>query len=228
MSIPTHVSSTSSATDTNTNWPTASVQADDVAVETCLLYGTGSPNCGAPAGWTLVGDVLYSTTFRIVTAWKRLTAGEGTHAWPAPTGTLSNRSIMSTIVRGCPTTGDPWDVYSISSNTVSNNPLAVVCPTTTVADCLFVVHVGNPSSCTMSGEANADWTSVTERHDTAATNSSRHAWTGEKATAGASANFTATASSAARDLWAVFAFKPATGGPDTTNQGRRALLGVGK
>ena len=227
MAVPTHINTAGAqggAITTNTNWY-ATTANNDIGVETMAVSGAGAA-ATVPSGWSSpISDVTVGT-YRLITTWKRCGVNEPNHAWSAITGT--NRFILSTVIRGCPTSGDPWDVLTDGTAAASTS-MSIALGTTVYSDCLYLVHIGNPGSCTVASGAAANLSSVTEQYDTATTSNSRHAFTGGLATAGAGGTLTGTFSSSLAAAWMVIALKSTTsttGG--TVLGGRKTLLGVGR
>lgn len=223
MVLPTHISTTGAqgaSITTNTNWYSTTA-TDDIGYETMAVSGAGAA-ATVPSGWTQISDVTVGT-YRLITCWKRCGTNEADHAWSAITGT--NRFILSTVIRGCVASGNPWDVLTDGTAAASTS-MSIGLGTTVTSDCLYLVHVGNPGACTTSAVADANLSSVTEQYDTSTASNSRHAFTGGLATAGAGGTMTATFSSSLAAAWSAVALKPSVTG--AVLGGRQELLGVGR
>ena len=224
MALPTHISTTGaqgSGISTNGNFY-ATTASNDIAVESLFLTGT-TPAGTPPGGWTQISDQLVSATCRLLTIWKRCGVNEAAPVWTSLSG---NRFFNSTIIRGCVTTGDPWDVLTDGQETAST-AISIDLGTTVYSDCLYLIHIGRNSTGTASGEADANLSSLTERYDTPSTNS-RIAYTGGLAVAGAGGTLTATTTSSARKLWCALALKSTTSVLASGNPRQLALMGVGR
>ena len=223
MAIPTHISTTGgqgSGISSNGNFY-ATTASNDIAVESLFLTGA-TPAATPPGDWTQISDQLVSATCRLLTIWKRCGVNEAAPTWSSISG---NRFFNSTIIRGCVTTGDPWDVLTDGQETAST-AISIALGTTVYSECLYLIHIGRNSTGTASGEAAANLSSLTERYDTPATNS-RIAYTGGLAVAGAGGTLTATTTSSARKLWCALALKSTSSVIGTAMNGRSSLLGVG-
>lgn len=216
MGLPTHISSTGaqgSGVTTNTNFYATTAQ-DDVAIESMAVSGAGAA-ATPPSGWTQISDVTVGT-YRLITCWKLCGVNEADHAWTSITG--GNRFILSTVIRGCPNTGNPWDVLTDGTAAASTSFSAAL-GTTVFSDCLYLIHIGNPGSCTISSEADSNLSSITEQYDTATTSNSRHCVTGGLAIAGAAGTLTATQSASLAQAWMAIALKSTTSVTTTDTSG---------
>jgi len=153
-----------------------------------------------PTGYAILnsGTVIVSTgtVTRLTVFWKRATASE-----VAPTVTDPGNHAIGRIiaVRGCVTSGNPWNITATATELVSDTSVSIPGATTTAADCLilavFTTGTDVTSTVHVTGWANASLANVVERMDN---------WTasglggglgmasGEKATAGAYSATTAT------------------------------------
>lgn len=193
------VAGTTSAT---MSWPAAySAVTDDVGI--IFVECEGTDTLTAPSGWgQVVQSVLASgTTSKLTALWRRLIVGDTAPVIADP-GDHINAQII--VVRGCVTSGNPWNQALASTETVSDTTISTPTVTTTVADCLILTAAGTgqdvSSTAGVTGWTNAALASLTERMDT---------WTlsglgggfamasGQKAVAGAVGNTTATLSLAA-------------------------------
>lgn len=163
----------------------------------------------APAGYTegpggpqTVGGAGGSLSARITWFYKRAGASESNPTVPDP-GTQCE--VIMFAIRGCPTIGDPWDVFTGSTQAaITNAANAVIMPgvTTTDVNRLIVHLIGrniDNLGAAFSGESNANLANLTEQADfgtAAGTGSGLCIVSGEKATAGATGNTLATASPA--------------------------------
>ena len=94
----------------------ASTLADDVAIVICAQHDNVVATI--TAGWTIVDATNNTTALRTFWAWKRLVGGDGN---PTITHAAGDAIIAQIAVfRGCVTTGDPFDVKSVSANASSS------------------------------------------------------------------------------------------------------------
>lgn len=185
----------------------AGTAENDILVMLC--YTANGENLTA-TGYTAAGNTPQSNTdfgFRLGILWKRAGASES-----APTTNDSGTTNAALIMgfRGCVTTGDPWDATSGSGNVASSTSIVVPGVTTTVANAMVVsvceFYRIAQSTTNFSGGANGNLTDFTERIDVSEflgpLDGGFGAWTGIKATAGATGNTTAThAASVPTNYW---------------------------
>lgn len=127
-----------------------------------------------------------------------MTAGE---AAPAITTTANHKIGRMIVVRGCRTTGNPFEAAPASTELVADTTVSIPGMTTTSDNCLILYAFGTGQDITSTagatGWANASLGSVSERMDnwTATGTGGGFAMaSGEKATAGATGAMTATLS----------------------------------
>lgn len=118
--------------------PAVSFQDGDV------IIGVGESNGGqnfptiATNGFAhidTVSPVVQSTNTQLSVIWRRWTAGLTAHAW----GDSGDHNIGAYVaVRGCKTTGNPWNVVSVGTDATLDNSAQWTTVTTTVADCLVL------------------------------------------------------------------------------------------
>jgi hypothetical protein len=163
---------------------------DDILL---LLIETANEAIAAPDGtWGAVDNSPSSTSgastaSRITAYWKSAGSGE-----VAPTLADPGDHIHAVILgfRGCPTSGDPWNVTAAGTVNATNS-VSIPAVTTTLANCLIVniLSIGGDFSGAdrVDSFTNAGLTSLTERYD-AGTNigngGALAVATGIKATAG--------------------------------------------
>jgi hypothetical protein len=194
-----------------------SAVADDVAVTVHECDSTDTLNI--PSGWALVASqsLTSGTTSKLSAIWRRLQAGDTA---PSITDAGNHQVGRMIILRGCVTTGDPWDGVPVTATElVADNSVSTPTLTTTVADCLilaaFSTGQDTASTAGATGWANANLSGVTERMDdwtALGTGGGFSMATGGKATGGATGATTATLSLTVnfKALMTV-AFKPASG-----------------
>jgi len=153
-----------------------------------------------PTGYAILnsGTVIVSTgtVTRLTVFWKRATASE-----TAPTVTDPGNHAIGRIiaVRGCVTSGNPWNITATATELVSDTSVSIPGATTTAADCLIlaVFTTGTDVSSTVhvTGWANASLANVVERMDNWTSNGLGGGLgmaSGEKSAAGAYDPTTAT------------------------------------
>lgn len=168
------------------------------------------------SGWTEFTSSPQNATAdtQLTCLWRRYQTGDGN---ASITG-FSNHALWRTIaIRGCSTTGDPYDVTSGYNNGgVASASIVIPGATTTVAECLILAITADGVDAsggrvTDGTWANADLTNITDRVDfgtTTGNGGGLAAATGEKAAAGAYGNTTATYVSSRRHGAMTIAFKP--------------------
>jgi hypothetical protein len=202
--------------------------ADDIAVS---FIETESEAVTPPTNWGPVTNVTVSsgTITRLSAIWRRLTASEASPLIADPGNHMVGQMI---ILRGCVTTGNPWDIFGTSTELVADSSVSIPGVTTTVANCLILqaFSTGQDVATTtgVTGTwANAALVNVTERMDNwaiAGLGGGFAMASGEKAVAGATGAMTATmTASLAANFKALMtiAFKGATAGPAVRPKQRR-------
>lgn len=171
-----------------------------------ILLHEMDPVLSAAALGTVTGfaDVLNSPVSqtgglptRLTARWHRATGPEsGTVSVPAVTNHHSARIIG---VRGCVTSGNPWNVTAGALQSDTSTTVTWSGVTTAANDCLILLALTTgtdvASTAMVSGYANAGLANITERVDNwtlSGTGGGIAAATGEKATAGATGATTAT------------------------------------
>src|SRR5262245_21357519 len=192
------------------------IQINDIML---LFVQTANESVSTPSGWTAVADSPQGTgtggaagSVRITVFWRRVTLTEG-----APTITDPGDHAVAQIwaFRGCPTSGDPWDVTSGNTG-ASSTSVSIPGDTTTVANCLVVLVVANATDTATpqtSGYTNADLANLTEGTDFNSTQGVGGGFaiiTGQKVAAGAYGATTATLATASAQGRMSIALKPGT------------------
>lgn len=191
-----------------------SAVADDIAVTFHECDSTDTLNL--PSGWALVASqsLTSGTTSKLSAIWRRLQAGDTA---PSITDAGNHQIGRMIVLRGCITSGDPWNVAQTATELTADNSVSTPAVTTTVADCLVLAafSTGQDTSSTAGATAwaNASLANIAERMDnwTALGTGGGFAMaSGEKATAGSVNATTATLSLTVnfKALMTV-AFKPA-------------------
>lgn len=179
-------------------YPTSyTATADDIAITFCETENTDTVT--PPTGWAAITNVIVAsgTVTRLWAIWRRIQAGD-----TAPSiADAGNHNIgRMIIVRGCITSGNPWDTFTTSTELVADTSVSIPGVTTNVADCLVLYAVstgqdGSSSTTAYSGWTNASLANVTERMDNYTALGLGGGFgvaSGEKATAGATGTMTAT------------------------------------
>lgn len=151
----------------------ASILANDILLNIC--ESIGGENYGVPSGWAHASadgaptsPVVEGINTQLTVFWRRY---DGTGAAPTLTG-ITNHGIGRMIaIRGCPLTGNPWNILSTAASSTSSTSASFPGVTTTVPDTLIleVIATGadvSPAGTTQIGAlTNANYTSITERID---------------------------------------------------------------
>jgi hypothetical protein len=134
----------------------------------------------------------------------------------SPTTSDSGTGQVGQIIgiRGCVTSGDPFDATAGSFTNTADTSGVIPGVTTTVANTLLLYAIGiypgtNNFDGWFSGWTNANLTSLTERMDRTWTYGGFGLATGFKATAGASGNTTVTIANTLSKMYWCGALKPA-------------------
>ena len=202
MAVPTHISSTggeggSISKDSNFY---ATTLANDIAIQQCSLI-TGTVTATPPADWNILSDVSFGTAQRKITIWKRCGANEASPQWTSITA--GARFFQSTIIRGCVTTGNPYDSSWSDGSIASTTAVSLDLGVTSYSDILYLVQIVNFSAGTVTTWTDANLSSVTERYDLAAGGMSPKAITGGLAIAGDGGTLTGTLSVAGNQIWTI-------------------------
>lgn len=155
----------------------------------------------APSGWTIIttSAVISGTTTKLVSIWRRIQGGDTA---PTVADNAGNHiGCRMIIVRGCVTSGDPWDITATSQENVADTTVSIPGGTTSVNDCLclaaFATGQDIASTAGATGWANGSLANGAEQMDNwvaAGTGGGFAMWSGEKATAGVVSATTATLS----------------------------------
>lgn len=216
MAVPTVAGVSGLATGAGNVTPTLpSHQADDILLALCETDDE-AVSCST-TGWAEIPSSMARRAggTRLTWFWKRATSGAETN--PTITGTTNHKIAYAVVLRGCFTSGNPWNVVGTPNDGITDpGTTAVTIPalTTTKLDCLILMGVagGNDTaSAQFSSPANATLSNFTTQKNESSTsgNGGGHILcTGELATPGSSGNFTATHSG--DDNWAgvQIAFRP--------------------
>lgn len=173
--------------------------ADDIALT--FIECDGADVITPPTNWAILAQstVTTGTATMLTCIWRRLTAGEA-----APTVADAGNHMMTRmiIIRGCVTTGNPWEIANTSTELVADTSVSIASGGSTAGPnrlCLAAFATGQDIASTAgaTGWADATLTAVTEQMDnwtSAGLGGGLAMATGEKATAGAVGPMTATLS----------------------------------
>jgi hypothetical protein len=196
----------------------AGIAAGDTLLTIAECEGVTAPGAYTlPTSWAhLTGSpILQGTNTRLWVIW-RLYDG----VFTAPSlGDSGDHNIGRMIaIRGCPTTGNPWDVVAVATEAVSDTTAVFPGVTTTTADTLVLEIISTGTDTTtgqMSTVTNGNYSSITSRMNDWTTNGNGGGFavvSGIKATAGATGQSTGTVTTAATKAMMTVAFKLASAG----------------
>lgn len=219
---PTVVAVGAAASSTTTITPAfpAGIAAGDWLFIVAECEGVTAPGAYTlPSGWAHVpgSPVQEGTNTRL---WVICRLYDGVFTAPA-LGDSGDHNIGRMIgIRGCPTTGNPWDVVATAVEAVSDTSATWPGVTTTVDDTLVleILSTGaDTTSTAMLGTlTNANYSSITERMDnwaTAGNGGGVGMATGVMATKGATGQSTATLALASTKALMTMALRSATTSP---------------
>lgn len=175
--------------------------ADDIAVT--YVESESGDTINPPTNWAQITaqSVTTGTVTKLTALWRRLTASEAAPTIVDPGGVNNHMGGRMIIVRGCKTTGNPWNITAVAQETVADTTVSIPTVTTTAADCLVMVAFATgqdvASTAGATGWTNANLANLTERMDnwvTAGLGGGFAMATGEKAAAGVVGATTATLS----------------------------------
>ncbi len=218
---PTFVASGTIATGTGNLTPTMPTHlTNDILVVQINQTWTTTTAPSVPGGWTAMSDVN-SDVFSGVRShcallWKR--AASGAESAPTITDNWDAGTAQIHVIRGCVTSGDPWDVLGTTGDNSGDTSLSIAGVTTTVNNCLVVDFItgftfGSPA--TLGSLANGGLTSFTEQVNVnevvGGEDLHRAVTSGVKATAGATGATTGTWATGTNFVYAGIkvAFEPA-------------------
>jgi hypothetical protein len=172
--------------------------ANDVAIT--FLESESADTVTAPTGWALAPaqTVSTGTTTKLTPIWKRLVGGD-----TAPTIADAGDHLIGRmmIVRGCVTSGNPWNNIGGTTELVADATVSIPAIVTSADDCLIVAAFGTgqdiASTAGATGWANPTLDGLVERMDdwtTSGTGGGFAVATGVSARAGGVAPTTCTLS----------------------------------
>lgn len=191
--------------------------ADDIALTFVESATTDTVN--APTGWAVAVAQSQTTGLptKLTALWRRVQAGDTAPTIVDP-GTNDHMVGRMIILRGCVTTGNPWDVAlgGVDNSTTTAWTVTGSVVTTTVIDTLLLIVVATgqdvASTANISGYTNTSLT-LTERMDnwvTAGHGGGFGLATAPKAAAGQlTTNTTGTLVTGNTKAWLQIALKPA-------------------
>jgi hypothetical protein len=148
----------------------ASIAAADILVTVAECEGVTTPGAYTlPSGWAHItgSPVLQSTNTRLWVIWQRW---DGVAAAPS-LGDSGDHNVGRMIaIRGCPTTGNPWDSVGVATEAVSDtSAIWPGIPNVTTPDTLIleIIATGADVSSTaqLGALTNANYSSITEQMD---------------------------------------------------------------
>lgn len=172
--------------------------ADDIAITFCECDSVDTLT--PPSGWALINasTVSSGTTTKLSAIWRRIVGGDTAPAIADAGNHLVGRMI---IVRGCVTSGNPWDIATPTTELTADTTVSIPAVTTSVNDCLILAAFSTgqdiASTAGATAWANGSLANVAERMDdwtSLGTGGGFSMATGEKATAGSTGATTATLS----------------------------------
>lgn len=149
----------------------AGIVANDIILTVAECEGVTAPGAYTlPSGWahvstdgTPVSPVLQGTNTILWVIWRRY---DGVFTAPS-LGDSGDHNLGQTIaIRGCPTTGNPWNVVAVASEATSDTSASWPGATTTIADTLVLeIIASSADSATAPLSAtpltNGNYTSIT-------------------------------------------------------------------
>jgi hypothetical protein len=199
----------------------AGTTKDDVLL---LVMETGNEAVAAMTGWSdVTGSPVQMATAqatRLTVRWKRAAPGEVAPSVPDPGDHVIGRIVG---VRGCKTTGDPWNTANTGTEATSDTSASFPTVTTTAAECLVVnlIALGTDilGTTRFTGWTNASLSSITENVDNSTdlgNGGGIGVASGIKATAGAVSATTMTVAAAGTKAMMTIAFEPYLAGAGQT------------
>ena len=196
----------------------ASIAADDILITIAECEGVTAPGAYTlPSGWAQVtgSPVQQSTNTRLWVIWARY---DGVFTAPSLGDSGDHNLGRMIAVRGCPTTGNPWDVAATATEATSDTSALWPGVTTTIDDTLVLEICSTSadiSTAQISALTNGAYSSITEQMDNAITTGNGGViicYSATKATAGATGQSTATLTTAGFKCFMTLALKLASAG----------------
>lgn len=212
-------------------------QADDILVLGLIIWApnTALPNnvIPTPSGWTLIGSqvgigVLGEETGWLAWFWKRATSGAETNpvcsrgsGWDTGTDTCFGGRAYT--IRGCITTGNPWDATaSAGPYNTANQAFAAITVSGTER---MAVQFGNSTDDAAFVMTSSGWTTGTEDNDPTGTDCDFQTARKDNISSSTSAD-TATVSAPAQGAYGYMgiSFKPPASGQTISSAGAVASV----
>ena len=196
----------------------ASIAADDILITIAECEGVTAPGAYTlPSGWAHVtgSPVQQSTNTRLWVIWRRY---DGVFTAPSLGDSGDHNLGRMIAIRGCPTTGDPWDVAATATEATSDTSATWPGVTTTIDDTLILEICSTSadiSTAQISALTNGAYSSITEQMDNAITTGNGGViicYSATKATAGATGQSTATLTTAGFKALMTLALKLGSAG----------------
>jgi hypothetical protein len=210
-------------TDVTTAWAPAfpaGIAANDILL--WLGESVGGQNFTLPGGWaqvssdgTPVSPVVQGINTQLTAWWLRY---DGTGSAPSVTGPTDHGVSAMLAVRGCPASGNPWNVVGVAVEATSDTSVLFPGATTTIADTLVLEILASSAdiaTAQASAMTNANYTSITEQVDIATAGGGGGVivcYSGIKATAGATGQSTMTLTTAGFKAMMTLAMAPGAPG----------------
>lgn len=198
----------------------ASIAADDILITVAECEGVTTPGAYTlPSGWAHVtgSPVQQSTNTRLWVIWRRY---DGVFTAPSLGDSGDHNLGRMIAVRGCPTTGDPWDVANSGVEATSDTSALWPGATTTIDDTLILEIIctsADSSTAPLGGTplTNANYSSITTQINNGIITGNGGAIgvvSATKATAGATGQSTGTLAVAGFKSFMTMALKLASAG----------------
>jgi hypothetical protein len=197
----------------------AGIATDDVLVTVAECEGVTAPGAYTlPANWAHItgSPVQEGTNTRLWVIWRRY---DGVFTAPSLGDSGDHNHGRMVAIRGCSTTGNPWNVAAAAVEAISDTSATWPGVTTTVDDTLVLEIVATgadvASTAQLGALSNAAYTSIVEQMDNWVSTGNGGGFgmvTAVKATAGATGQSTATlATASTKALMTVAMRLPAIG-----------------
>jgi hypothetical protein len=209
----------------------AGTAAGDICVTVAECEGVTAPGAYTlPSGWAHItgSPVQEGTNTRLWVIWQRW---DGVAVAPSLGDAGDHNHGRMVAIRGCPTTGNPWDVASAAVESVSDTSATWPGVTTTIPDTLILEIVATgadvASTAQLGALTNVAYTSIVEQMDNWVSTGNGGGFgmvSATKATAGATGQSTATLVTASTKALMTVAFKLAeAGAPQVLQRSHRPV-----
>lgn len=223
-------------TDVVTPW--APALPTGIAVNDILLWigeSAGGENYTTPSGWAHVGPngsvsspVVQSTNTQLTVFWARY---DGLLSAPSVTGPVDHGVSAMIAIRGCPSTGNPWNSGGVGTEAASDTTATFPGTTTTQTDSLVLEILASSADIAVaqaSSMTNASYSSITELVDVSTATGNGGVlvcYSGIKATAGATGSSAITLTTAGFKAMMTLAFPNSTWLPQWLQPAPRPVPG---